>query len=55
MEKHLLMDITNGGLLYQMFYLLAFLIIYLILIYEGYQEEISTSSLGTPSGIHTTR
>jgi hypothetical protein len=39
MEKHILMDITNGGLLYQIFYLLAFLIVYLILIYEGYKRK----------------
>ena len=39
MEKHLLMDISNGGLLYQVFYVLAFLVIYLILIYEGYRRK----------------
>lgn len=33
------MDITNGGLLYQIFYLLAFLTVYLILIYEGYKRK----------------
>jgi hypothetical protein len=41
MEKHLLMDISNGGLLYQVFYVLAFLVIYLILIYEGYRRKFS--------------
>ena len=39
MEKHLLLDISNGGLLYQVFYVLAFLVIYLILIYEGYRRK----------------
>jgi prolipoprotein diacylglyceryltransferase len=39
MEKHLLMDISNGGLLYQVFYVLAFLVIYIILIYEGYRRK----------------
>lgn len=39
MEKHILMDISNGGLLYQIFYLLAFLIAYSILIHEGYRRK----------------
>jgi prolipoprotein diacylglyceryltransferase len=39
MDRHFLMDISNGGLLYQIFYLLAFLIVYLILIYEGYKRK----------------
>jgi len=39
MEKHLLMDISNGGLLYQLFYVLAFLAAYSILIYEGYRRK----------------
>ncbi|MDP4223594.1 MAG: prolipoprotein diacylglyceryl transferase [Bacteroidota bacterium] len=39
MEKHFLMDISNGGVLYQAFYLLAFLSAYTILIYEGYKRK----------------
>ena len=39
MDKHILIDITNGGLLYQIFYLLAFLTVYLILIFEGYKRK----------------
>lgn len=39
MEKHLLMDISNGGLLYQLFYMLAFLTAYAILIFEGYRRK----------------
>lgn len=39
MEKHLLLDISNGGLLYQVFYVLAFLVIYVILVYEGYRRK----------------
>jgi phosphatidylglycerol:prolipoprotein diacylglycerol transferase len=39
MEKHLFMDISNGGLLYQMFYVLAFLAAYTILIIEGYRRK----------------
>jgi phosphatidylglycerol:prolipoprotein diacylglycerol transferase len=39
MDKHILMDISNGSLLYQIFYLLAFLTVYLILIYEGYKRK----------------
>jgi prolipoprotein diacylglyceryltransferase len=39
MEKHLLMNISNGGLLFQLFYVLAFLTAYAILIYEGYRRK----------------
>ena len=39
MDKHILLDISNGGLLYNIFYLLAFLTVYLILIYEGYKKR----------------
>jgi len=39
MEKNILIDISNGSLLYQIFYLLAFLTVYLILIYEGYKRK----------------
>ena len=39
MDEHILMDISNGSLLYQIFYLLAFLTVYLILIYEGYKRK----------------
>lgn len=40
MERHLLMDITNGSPLYQLFYLLAFLAAYAILLYEGYRRRL---------------
>ena len=33
------MDITNGGLLYQLFYVLAFVAAYAILIYEGFRRK----------------
>ena len=33
------MDISNGSLLYQIFYLIAFLAAYIILIYEGYKRK----------------
>lgn len=39
METHLSVDITNGGLLYQLFYTAAFLIAYAILVYEGYRRK----------------
>ncbi|MCX6225827.1 MAG: hypothetical protein NTV01_13920 [Bacteroidia bacterium] len=39
MEKHLMMDFADGSLLYQVFYVLAFLIAYAILIYEGYRRK----------------
>jgi phosphatidylglycerol:prolipoprotein diacylglycerol transferase len=39
MEDHLLIDISNGGFLYQIFYVLAFLTAYLVLIYEGYRRK----------------
>src|SRR5512135_2356944 len=39
MEKHILMDISNGSSFYQFFYLLAFLAAYLIIIYEGYRRK----------------
>jgi phosphatidylglycerol:prolipoprotein diacylglycerol transferase len=39
MENHLLIDISNGGFLYQIFYVLAFLTAYLVLIYEGYRRK----------------
>jgi prolipoprotein diacylglyceryltransferase len=39
MENHLVIDISNGGFLYQIFYILAFLVAYLILIYEGYRRK----------------
>jgi prolipoprotein diacylglyceryltransferase len=39
MERHIRMDISNGGLIYKIFYLLAFLTVYLILIYEGYKRK----------------
>lgn len=40
MERHLLMDITGGSTLYQLFYMLAFLSAYIILIYEGYRRKL---------------
>lgn len=39
MEKHLLLDISIGGLLFQVFYILAFLTAYAILIYEGHRRK----------------
>lgn len=39
MEKHILMDISKGGLLYQFFYILAFILAYGILVYEGYRRK----------------
>lgn len=39
MEKQIIMDISSGGLLYQIFYLLAFLVAYIILICEGYRRK----------------
>jgi hypothetical protein len=39
MERHFLMDISNGGVIYQVFYMLAFLSVYLILVYEGYRRK----------------
>lgn len=39
MESYLSLDITNGGLLYQIFYTAAFLIAYAILVYEGYRRK----------------
>lgn len=44
MEKHLLMNITNGELLFQLFYVLAFLIAFAILIYEGYRRKFPVIS-----------
>lgn len=41
MDTHLsvVMDITNGGLLYQVFYTAAFLVAWVILVYEGYRRK----------------
>jgi len=39
MQSNLSLDITNGGLLYQVFYTAAFLIAYAILVYEGYRRK----------------
>ena len=39
MEKHLLLDISVGGLLFQIFYILAFLTAYAILIREGHRRK----------------
>ena len=39
MGKHILMDMSNGGLLYQIFYLVAFLVAYIIFIYEGNKRK----------------
>jgi prolipoprotein diacylglyceryltransferase len=39
MEKHILMDISNGGLLYQFFYVLAFIVAYVIIFWEGYRRK----------------
>lgn len=40
MERYLLMDITGGSTLYQLFYMLAFLAAYTILLYEGYRRKL---------------
>jgi hypothetical protein len=39
MEKHLLLDISIGGLLFQIFYIIAFLTAYAILIREGHRRK----------------
>lgn len=39
MENYLSLDITNGGLLYQIFYTAAFLLAYAILVYQGYRRK----------------
>jgi len=39
MEKHLLLDLSIGGLLFQVFYILAFLTAYAILIWEGHRRK----------------
>jgi len=39
MGSDLSVDITNGGLLYQVFYTAAFLIAYAILVYQGYRRK----------------
>lgn len=39
MENHFFIGIDNGGLLYQLFYLAAFLVAYAILLYEGYRRK----------------
>lgn len=39
MEKQFIVDISNGGLIYQIFYILAFLAAYVIIIYEGYRRK----------------
>jgi len=39
METCLSLDITNGGLLYQIFYTAAFLVAWVILVYEGYRRK----------------
>jgi phosphatidylglycerol:prolipoprotein diacylglycerol transferase len=39
MEKHILLGISNGGLLFQLFYVLGFLTAYAILIYEGFRRK----------------
>jgi prolipoprotein diacylglyceryltransferase len=40
MEKHILMDISYGGVLYDIFYMLSFLVAYSILIYEGNKRKL---------------
>jgi phosphatidylglycerol:prolipoprotein diacylglycerol transferase len=40
MERHLLMDITAGSTLYQLFYMFAFLAAYTVMIYEGYRRRL---------------
>jgi phosphatidylglycerol:prolipoprotein diacylglycerol transferase len=39
MENHLMIDASNGGFLYNLFYVLAFLSAYAIIIYEGYRRN----------------
>lgn len=39
MGSNLSLDISNGGLLYQVFYTAAFLVAYAILVYEGYRRK----------------
>jgi phosphatidylglycerol:prolipoprotein diacylglycerol transferase len=39
MENHLAIDISNGSFLYQLFYVLSFLVAYAIIIYEGYRRN----------------
>lgn len=39
METHFVVDISHGGLLYQLFYVLAFIVAYAILIREGYRRK----------------
>ena len=39
MERYLLLDITGGSSLYQLFYILAFLAAYIILVHEGYRRK----------------
>lgn len=39
MENHLTVDISNGGFLYQLFYILGFLVAYIIILYEGYRRN----------------
>lgn len=39
MENHLLIDISKLGFFYQIFYVLAFLTAYLVLVYEGYRRK----------------
>jgi prolipoprotein diacylglyceryltransferase len=41
MDKHFLIDITNGGLYYQIFYVLAFAAAYAIIFYEGYRRKFA--------------
>ena len=38
------MDISNGRMLYEVFFILSFLIIYAILIFEGYKRKFPLSS-----------
>jgi prolipoprotein diacylglyceryltransferase len=40
MEKHVLMNISSGGVIYDVFYVLSFLIAYAILIYEGFKRKL---------------
>ncbi len=39
MENHLTVDISNGSFLYQLFYILGFLVAYIIILYEGYRRN----------------
>jgi prolipoprotein diacylglyceryltransferase len=39
METHFLMDISNGRMLYEVFFILSFLVIYAILIFEGCKRK----------------